>query len=61
MKRFRAFWKDTGWLWTVFLAILLGLILLVSKVFLAAVPMLVVIFLYFALVRYDDEGNFIGA
>lgn len=44
-----------------FLAILMGLILLVSKVFLAAVPMLVVIFLYFALVRYDDEGNFIGA
>ncbi|MEI6525175.1 MAG: hypothetical protein WCP62_04050 [Planctomycetota bacterium] len=61
MKRFRAFWKDTGWLWTVFFSILLGLTLLVSLVFLAAVPMMIVIFLYFALVRYDDEGNFIGA
>ena len=44
-----------------FFSILLGLTLLVSLVFLAAVPMMIVIFLYFALVRYDDEGNFIGA
>jgi hypothetical protein len=27
----------------------------------AAVPLLIVIFIYFALVRYDEEGNFIGA
>jgi hypothetical protein len=33
----------------------------VSLVFVAAVPLLIVIFIYFALVRYDEDGNFIGA
>ena len=33
----------------------------VSPVFLAVLPMIVVVFIYFALVRYDDEGNFTGA
>jgi hypothetical protein len=37
------------------------LILLVHPIFLAVIPMLVVIFIYFALVRYDQDGNFIGA
>ena len=61
MKRFKAFWKETGWLWKIFLAILLCLILFVHVVFVAVIPMIVVVFIYFALVRYDDEGNFIGA
>jgi hypothetical protein len=33
----------------------------VSLVFLAAIPLLIVIFIYFSLVRYDEDGNFIGA
>jgi len=61
MKRFKAFWKDTGWLWTVFFVVILGLISLVSFVFLFAIPLLIVIFIYFSLVRYDEDGNFIGA
>ncbi|MFN6401179.1 MAG: hypothetical protein ACK449_14895 [Planctomycetota bacterium] len=61
MKRFKAFWKDTGWLWSVFFLVLVGLISFVSLVFLAAIPLLSVIFIYFALVRYDEDGNFIGA
>jgi len=61
MKRFKAFWKDTGWLWTVFFVVIVGLMTFVSRVFVAAVPLLMVIFIYFALVRYDEEGNFIGA
>jgi hypothetical protein len=37
------------------------LVLFVHKIFLAIIPMMVVNFFYFALVRYDDDGNFIGA
>lgn len=61
MKRFKAFWKETRWLWIFYSCILAGLILLVHPIFLAVIPMLVVIFIYFALVRYDQDGNFIGA
>lgn len=61
MKRFKAFWKETGWLWTVFFVVLLVLMRFVSLVFVAAIPLLIVIFIYFALVRYDEDGNFIGA
>jgi hypothetical protein len=61
MKRYKAFLKETWWLWTIFTVVLLGLILFVHPIFIAVVPMIVVIFFYFALVRYDDDGNFIGA
>ena len=61
MKRYKAFLKETWWLWTIFSVVLLGLILFIHPIFIAVVPMIVVIFFYFALVRYDDEGNFIGA
>ena len=61
MKRFKAFWKETRWLWTFYSCILAGLVLLVNPIFLAVIPMLVVIFIYFALVRYDQDGHFIGA
>ncbi|MCY3004837.1 MAG: hypothetical protein NTV29_02550 [Planctomycetota bacterium] len=61
MKRFKAFWKETRLLWTIYLSIVAGLILLVNPIFLAVIPMLAVIFIYFAMVRYDEDGNFIGA
>jgi hypothetical protein len=61
MKRYKAFLKETWWLWTIFSVVLLGLILFIHPIFIAVVPMIVVIFFYFALVRYDDDGNFIGA
>ena len=61
MKRFYALFKQTWWLWTIYLILNIGLILFVSPVFWAVLPMIVVIFIYFALVRYDDEGNFTGA
>ena len=61
MKRFYALFKQTWWLWTIYLVLNIGLIFFVSPVFLAVLPMIVVVFIYFALVRYDDEGNFTGA
>lgn len=61
MKRFYALFKQTWWLWTIYLTLNIGLIFFVSPVFLAVLPMIFVVFIYFALVRYDDEGNFTGA
>ena len=61
MKRYKAFLKETWWLWTIFAVVLSGLILFVHPIFVAVIPMIVVIFFYFALVRYDEYGNFIGA
>ena len=61
MKRYKAFVKETWWLWTIFAVVLSGLILFVHPIFVAVIPMIVVIFFYFALVRYDEDGNFIGA
>ncbi len=61
MKRFYALFKQTWWLWTIYLILNIGLIFFVSPVFWAVLPMIVVIFIYFALVRYDEEGNFTGA
>lgn len=61
MKRFYALFKQTWWLWSIYLILNIGLIFFVSPVFWAVLPMIVVIFIYFALVRYDDEGNFTGA
>ena len=61
MKRYKAFLKETWWLWTIFTVVLSGLILFVHPIFFAVIPMIVVIFFYFALVRYDEDGNFIGA
>ena len=61
MKRFYALFKQTWWLWTIYLLLNIGLIFFLSPVFWAVLPMIVVIFIYFALVRYDDDGNFTGA
>ncbi len=61
MKRFYALFKQTWWLWTLYLIVNVALIFLISPVFLAVLPLILVIFIYFALVRYDDEGNFTGA
>lgn len=61
MKRYRAFLKETWWLWVIYLAVTIGLVVFVHFIFLAAIPMMVVNFFYFALVRYDEDGNFIGA
>jgi hypothetical protein len=61
MKRYRAFLKETWWLWCLFVVLALLLIVLVHPIFLVILPMMLVNFFYFALVRYDEDGNFIGA
>lgn len=60
MQRFRSLIADTWWLWLIF--ILAGTILttLLSKVFLLTIPICIFTFLWFAYVRYDEDGNFKG-
>ena len=59
--RYYAFLKDSWWLWAIYLIVNVLLIWFVSPVFWAVLPMMIVNFVYFAFVRYDDEGNFLGA
>jgi len=61
VKRYLAFLKHTWWLWSIYVSAAFLLILFVSPVFWAVLPMMIVNFVYFAFVRYDEDGNFIGA
>jgi len=59
--RYYAFLKDTWWLWLIYLIVNVILILFVGPVFWVVVPIMIVNFFYFAFVRYDEDGKFIGA
>jgi uncharacterized membrane protein len=59
MKRFTVLWKKTWWLWSTCLIVTLIASVLLTPIMLCILPMLLVVFFYFALARYDDEGNFI--
>ncbi|PQO34488.1 hypothetical protein DTL21_13295 [Bremerella cremea] len=50
-------WRDTWWLWCVFMVALLGAVFFVTPFFLFMAPAFVVMFLYFAFVRYDENGK----
>lgn len=50
-------WKDTWFVW-ILLASVLGFgVFYVTALFLAGFPALIVYFLYFAFVRYDEHGK----
>lgn len=59
-ERFKGLLRDTWWLWIIFLAISIVFIVRVSLIFLVTLPVLVVAFVYYASMRYDDEGNHKG-
>ena len=61
MKRFQALIRDTWWLWCLLLGSGVLMSLLMSKVFLLIFPICIVIFLWFAFIRYDEDGNFTGS
>jgi hypothetical protein len=61
MKRYSKFLKQTWWLWLIYTVVTALLIYFVSPVFLVVIPMMIVNFFYFALVRYNEDGDFIGA
>ena len=61
MKRYKAFLKQTWWLWSGYGLVAASLIYFVGPIFWVVLPMMVVNFFYFAVIRYDEDGNFLGA
>ncbi|MEW4451734.1 hypothetical protein AB1L30_03515 [Bremerella sp. JC817] len=57
MGPLRGLWRDTWWLWFIFLAAIIVVAYLVTPFFLFLIPIFVVMFLYFAFVRYDENGR----
>lgn len=60
MNRYRALMQETWWLWLLFFGF--GLVMsFLSRVFLLMFPISICTFLWFAYVRYDEDGNFKGS
>lgn len=57
MARFKGLLRDTWWLWIFFIVICALLIYYVSIVLSVMIPILCFTFVYFAMIRYDDQGN----
>ena len=57
MQQLIGLWRDTWWLWTGFIAITIAIALVVGWFFLLLLPCLPVPFVYFAINRYDEDGN----
>lgn len=57
MDRFAGLWRDSWWLWVAVLALACALAWFVSPVFLCALPICTVAFVYFGYIRYDESGN----
>ncbi len=59
MQRYKALIKETWWLWMIFLIGGTAMSYL-SLIFLLTFPICIIIFFWFAFVRYDEDGNFKG-
>ena len=57
MKRFKSIMRDTWWVWLILVGggTIAGM--LVSRIFFSAIPISIFAFFYFALIRYDADGN----
>jgi hypothetical protein len=56
----KGLWRDTWWLWCILLVLDLSVSYFVTPFLLAMLPVLTIVFGYFAYMRYDDDGNDIG-
>lgn len=57
MKPLIALFSETWWLWTACVAVCGVMVSTISLFFLVLLPMLLVVFFYFAYNRYDRDGN----
>ncbi len=57
MKQIWGLWRDTWWLWLGFVVFIIGFGLLLGNFFLLLLPCLPMPFFYFAINRYDEDGN----
>ena len=56
-KQLLGLWRDTWWLWTGFIVLTIAFSFLMGAYFLLLLPCLPVPFVYFAINRYDEDGN----
>jgi hypothetical protein len=49
--------RDTWWLWALFLIATIVFAIVVSLLFLVMIPVLMVAIVYYASLRYDDQGK----
>lgn len=52
-----ALFKSTWWLWPTYVAVSVALALAFDRTFLWLIPVFFLVFVYFAFVRFDDQGN----
>lgn len=57
MEQIKSLLRETWWLWLVFCLMVALMAVVISALFLLMLPVLVVVCVYFAFVRYDEHGN----
>ena len=57
MLRLKSLFRDTWYVWIIFIAMTIGLAQIVGAFFYGVLPLLAVTFVYFAIVRYDAHGR----
>ena len=57
VAQLKGLWRDTWFLWVGFGILLVAISVLLSWFFLLMSPALLVCFVYFAFIRYDEQGN----
>ena len=57
MKQIWALFCQTWWLWSICLGVCGFMVIKVSYFFLVLLPMLLVVFVYFAYMRFDRDGK----
>ena len=60
MNRLKGLWRDTWWLWSLFFTTGFVLTFFANPLFAITIPVLIVSFIYYGMMRYDDDGNQIG-
>lgn len=57
MKRFSSLLADTWWVWIVIFVFGVTLGIVLHPLFYSSIPIGMFSFLYFGIMRYDEEGN----
>lgn len=57
MNQIRALLRTTWWLWLIFFGVTIGGYLFVDPIFIVTIPICVFTLIYFAFVRFDENGE----
>lgn len=57
MQQIKGMLRDTWWLWLIFILMATFLVFYLSPLFAFIYPVLIVVCVYFALGRYDENGQ----